>query len=364
MVLREKEKADRKEASGGRASGVITFVIMFLLSCAVTARGADQPASGSSESSKKCIDRVKIFLMRANEDADRSLAHVQETRALLEEQGDTIGLIEREKAAGRRGELLEWYRRYADWLKGMDADAQADVADYFSHPRPDAGTISRYDDITRRYQRLADTLGRITEKLEDDRNKIETRVQRMIKAVQDRRVLVEKEDLGTAKELRPHNRERPSGYREAVYKDLTDDEREGYRRELKSLGEQRTYLNGLSEISQYELNWISMKSEDSASLDSLGSVIGSEATGPINDAIRSIIKTYESDVRLLKRSVDEIRVKLYGTTRTGSLMTLDRLDELSRSYEKMRTRYERHIEWLKGQIGGYQADLIELAKER
>lgn len=45
------------------------------------------------------------------------------------------------------------------------------------------------------------------------------------------------------------------------------------------------------------------------------------------------------------------------------MKTLDRIEELSRHYEKMRTRYERHIEWLRGQIGSYRADLVELAQE-
>ncbi len=190
-------------------------------------------------------------------------------------------------------------------------------------------------------------------------------MQRLNRAVLERRIPVEKNDLELAKELRPTNRDRrPSDKREAVYRELANDEVEWFRMELRSLGDQRTYLSGLSELSQYELNWMSMKFEDSAFLDALGSVIGSETTGPIADASRGIIKTYESDVKLLKRSVDEIKGKLHGMTRTGSLKTLDRLEELSRHYEKIKTRYERHIEWLKGQIGGYRADLIALDKNR
>jgi hypothetical protein len=205
----------------------------------------------------------------------------------------------------------------------------------------------------------------MTQKLEEDKNKIESRIRKLNMAVLERRILVEKADLELAKELRPTRRDRrPSDYREVAYRDLADDEVERYRWELRSLGEQRTYLSGLSELSQYELNWISMKADDSATLDVLGSVIGSEATGSIAKASRGIIKTYESDVRFLKNSVDEIKGKLHGMTRTGSFKTLDRFEELSRHYEKMKTRYERHIEWLKGQIGSYQADLVILDKER
>jgi hypothetical protein len=42
---------------------------------------------------------------------------------------------------------------------------------------------------------------------------------------------------------------------------------------------------------------------------------------------------------------------------------LDRLEELSRYYEQMKSRFDRHADWLRGQIGSYQADLIEIGKE-
>jgi len=42
---------------------------------------------------------------------------------------------------------------------------------------------------------------------------------------------------------------------------------------------------------------------------------------------------------------------------------LDRLEELSRYYEKMKSRYDHHIDWLKEEIGSYQVDLIEIGKE-
>jgi hypothetical protein len=49
--------------------------------------------------------------------------------------------------------------------------------------------------------------------------------------------------------------------------------------------------------------------------------------------------------------------------RTGSLKKLDLLEELSRYYDHMKSRFDRHSEWLKSQIGSYQADLIEIGRE-
>jgi hypothetical protein len=65
----------------------------------------------------------------------------------------------------------------------------------------------------------------------------------------------------------------------------------------------------------------------------------------------------------LKRRSGEIDAKIHGITRTGTLRTLDSLEELSRYYEKMKNRDERHTEWLGVRIGSYQADLVELGKE-
>jgi hypothetical protein len=64
-----------------------------------------------------------------------------------------------------------------------------------------------------------------------------------------------------------------------------------------------------------------------------------------------------------ERRSGELDAKIHAITRAGTLRMLDRLEELSRYYEKMKNRYERHIEWLGAQIGSYRADLIELGKE-
>lgn len=44
------------------------------------------------------------------------------------------------------------------------------------------------------------------------------------------------------------------------------------------------------------------------------------------------------------------------------MTTLDRIEELTRYYEKMKNRYERQTEWLRMQMGSYQVDLLELVR--
>lgn len=67
---------------------------------------------------------------------------------------------------------------------------------------------------------------------------------------------------------------------------------------------------------------------------------------------------------LLERRVGEVKGNIAGIARTGSLKTLDRLRDLTDYQEKMKFRFERHIDWLQGQIGSFQADLVELERER
>jgi hypothetical protein len=98
-------------------------------------------------------------------------------------------------------------------------------------------------------------------------------------------------------------------------------------------------------------------------LHEIAGVVGGDEPGPVAYAVRGTVRTYEADRAALKRRSSEIDAKIHNITKTGTLKTLDRLEELSRYYENMKNRYERHIEWLGDRIGNYQADLIELRKE-
>jgi hypothetical protein len=123
------------------------------------------------------------------------------------------------------------------------------------------------------------------------------------------------------------------------------------------------YLESLSELERYEDGWLVMKIEEFRSLQELARVIGNDEPVRLVSAVRSTIKTYEADRAALKNMSGVIDARIHDITRTGTLRMLDRQEELSRYYENMKNRYERHRDWLGTQIGSYQADLIELGKE-
>lgn len=60
--------------------------------------------------------------------------------------------------------------------------------------------------------------------------------------------------------------------------------------------------------------------------------------------------------------MENILHALFFIAATGTLRTQDRIEELSGYYERMKSRHEHHIAWLREQIGAYRADLTEIRK--
>jgi hypothetical protein len=328
----------------------------------VSAAGAaDPPGIHQQELSKKRIEREKTFLLRGSDDLGRSLASVGEIIVLLNEQVEAAASREPENKATERLGLLEWYRKYADWLGGMSAEHDLEVSNFFSRQKTDARLITRYEELAKGFRKLAAELGGMMQKQEGERKKIEVRMQKLNTAVIERRILVDKNDLDLARELWPAYRS--YDHREAIYKDLSDAEVLYLWNELRSLGEPLKYFECLSELEKYEEEWLIIKADEFAKLQEIARVIGGDESGPMISAVRDAVRTYEADTAALKRRSNEIDVQLRAITRSGSLRMLDRQEELSRYYENMKNRYERHVEWLGLQIGSYQADLIELGKE-
>jgi len=340
---------------------IFLFAALLLLLPLSVASAADAPGTRQQDSSKKRVEREKAFLLRGSDDLGRTLASVGETLAVLNEQVEGAASREPENKAKERLGLLEWYKKYADWLGGMSAEFDLDVSSYFSKQQAGAGWTTRYEELAKGFRKLADELGGMMQKLEGEKKKIEARMQKLNTAVAERRILVDKGDLELARELWPTYQY--SDHREAIYKDLTDAEVFYFRNELKTLGEQQKYFECLSELGQYEEGWLILKSDEFLKLQEIARVIGGDEPGPMVAAVRGTIRTYEADMAALKRRSGAIDAMLHGSAKTGTLKTLERQEELSRYYETMKSRYERHIEWLGYQIGSYQADLIELGKE-
>ncbi len=337
----------------------LPFAAVLLLLPVSAANAVDAPGTAQQVSSKKRIEREKTFLLRGSDDLGRTLASVGETLAVLTEQVDAAESREPGNKAKERLGLLEWYQKYADWLGGMAAEFDLEVSAYFSKPQADAGWTARYDELTKGYRKLSLELAGMMQKLEEEKKKLDERMQKLNTAVLERRILVDKDDLELARELWPAYRSYDR--REAIYKDLSDAEVFYFQGELKTLGEQQKYFECLAELGNYEESWLIIKADEFVKLHELARVIGGEEPGPVVSAVRGMIRTYEADMAVLKRKTSELDAKIRNITRTGTFRMLDRMDELSRYYENMKNRCDRHVEWLGVQIGGYQADLIELA---
>jgi len=339
------------------------IVLLFQASLSIAAAADDTPDADRRTAAKRRIEREKAFLLRSADELSRTLASANETMAVLKEQAEAAAIQGPGSRADERLALLGWYQKYSDWLKGMSQEMDLAVSGYFSRQRPDAAWTARYEELTRGCRKLADELDGSVQRMEKEKKVIEARMLRLNTAVTDRRILVDRDDLELARELWPSYRE-SSDRREAVYKDLSDDEVLYFRSELRAAGEQLKYLDCLTELGTYERGWLAIKAGDFARADEIAAVIGGNDPGAVAYVFRSAIRTYESDIAMLKGRSGEIDAKIHSMARTGSLRTLDRLEELSRYYEKMKDRFDRQVEWLRGQIGSYQAELMVLDKER
>ncbi len=337
------------------------FAAVLLLLPLSAAGAADAPGTRPQDSFKKRVEREKAFLLMGSDDLGRTLAFVKETTALLNEQVEAAG-HGADNRAGERQDLLEWYQKYADWTSGMSSEFDLAVNNFFLG-QADAGRTARYEELAEGSRKLAGELGERVLKLEGEKKKLETRRQKLNAAVVERRVPVDKDDLELARELWPAYRSGPYDRREAHYKDLSDEEVFYFQNELRSLGEERKYFECLSELEKYEEGWLLIKADEFAKLYELAGVIGGDAPGPLASALRGTIRTYEANRATLTKRSGELDAKLHDIAGTGTLGTLDRLEELSRYYGEMKNRFERHIEWLGARIGSCRADLIELGKE-
>ncbi len=342
---------------------ILPSAALLLLLPVSTAFSADSPGATTQDSSKKRTERVKTFLMRSSDDVSKSLIFVSGTIALLNEQVEASAGREPDSQPDERLALLEWYQRYADCLKGMSAELDIAVGNYYSGPKAGAEWIAWHKELAQDYRESAGELSRTMRRIKGEKEKTEARMQKLSTAVAERRVLVDRDDLELAHELWPATYRVSYDHPEATYKELTDGEVLRLRNELRSLDEQQKYFECLTELGKYEQGWLDIKTDDSAKLSELATVIGGDDPGAVVFAIKETMRTYDADIAALKRKSDELNKKIQAITRTGTLKTLDRLEELSRYYEQMKSRCDRHIGWLKGQIGNYQADLVEISKE-
>lgn len=341
----------------------IPLVLAFLLSWAAFA-GAEMPSKPDiSDPVKKRIAREKQFLQRAVEELDKSQAYVQETIKDLEKQIDALEMLGPARRESDLREFRDWYRNYANWLKAKAAAFEADLTRAYSAEPAPRGWADRYDEMVQGYGRLAGQLAGEVRHLEKTRDKTKRRIQELQLILDNHEVLVEQEKLRKRSEQRQTDRDMPANDREARFKILSDVEAGLLRSELRMLDEMPQHYEVLIELGRNELHWMLLKSADSDAMNVVAKVIGSDALAPIEDAYNGAIRAYEYDIFSLSRKIAEIDRKRSTIVPTGTLTTLERLEELSEQYGTMKVRYEHHIAWLEEQISCYRADLVMLGKE-
>ena len=340
----------------------LLMIVLFLMPIHAS-QGADRAQrSDASESVKKRVARERQFLYRAVEELNKSQEYVKDTMSGLEKQIDAIELLEPSRREKDLRDFLDWYQTYADWLKGNTDDFEADLSNAYSEepmrrPGPD-----RYAGMTDGYTRLGSQLGEQIARLEKASDRIEHRIEGLKRELEYIDSAAFREEKNRDKKQRQIERDRRDDDLYDRYKYLTDVDIIKMQQDLRNLGNQQKHLAILIELGRMELRWLALKADDSAALSSVARAIGGDAPAPIEDACSRLIKTYESDIVQLRRKVEDIDRMRARLAPTGTLRTLDRIEELSGYYERMKSRHEHHIAWLREQIGAYRADLTELRK--
>ena len=347
-----------------RRTLVLLLIVLFLLPIPASF-GADQAQRrDASESASKRTARERQFLYRAVEDLTRSQDYVKETMSSLGKQIDAIELLEPSRRERDLRDFLDWYQTYADWLKSSEEDLEADLSRAYSGEPLRRTGPDRYAGMARGYIRLGDQLGEHMVRLEKANDRIEKRIDGLRRALEYIDSAAFREEKNRDKKQRQDDRNKRNDDLYEQYKFLTDVDILKMQQDLRSLGDQQKHLAVLIELGRMELSWLALKAEDSAALSSVARAINSDAPALIEEASFWVIKIYESDIASLRRKVEDVDRTRARLAPTGTLRTLDRIEELAGYYERMKSRYEHHISWLKEQAGAYRADLIELRKEK
>lgn len=338
------------------------FIPMLLVSASF---GAETPTSAAApESLQRRTERERQFLYRAVEELNRSQEYVQSAMNGLEKRMDAVDILESSKREKDIGSFLEWYRSYAEWLGTNLADIEADLSESYSEAK---GVIVRPE----RFSLLAEGYARLGRQLEEQVSHLDKLHDSTLQRITNLRLAVDYltsvafiEERSRDKKQPPQGDERRKNELYERYKDITDAEIAQMRRELKNLDELQKHFLVLLEMGRMELSWISRKTGDCDALGRLARVVGKDAPGPIEEASSRVIKLYDADIVYFKRKTDDVARARSRVVPSGSIRTMDRMEELTENYDQMRNRFERHIAWLGEQAGAYRADIIELRKDR
>ncbi len=351
----------------------ILLILILPLLCAPGVFASDILKSiDASEVAKRQTERERQFLLRSVEDLNKSHEHVQAMVRVLEKQIEAIDILE---PSGREQDItafLEWYRAYAEWLGTIRADIETDLAHAYSNGQ---GPFVQPD----RYYSLSDGYSRLGTQLDDELSRLDKLNKIVLQRMADVRsvlLYVTSADFidernRERKQSQPGNdraadraRERRNNEMYQRYKDITDLQIAIMEQDFKNLDELQKHFLLLLEMGNMERSWIDRKTGDYEALCPLAALVSRDIPESIEDASNGVIKRYESDIAYYKRKIEEISRDKSRIVPSGSMKTLDRLDELSDMYDWMKNRYDRHRTWLAEQTGAYRADISQLRKNR
>ncbi len=300
--------------------------------------------------------------MRSADEVNWSLIFTNDAIDVLSGQIKAAAGHEPEIKVDERAALLKWYQHYADWLSSISDEIQSDMARFFSGKRI-ASWAKCSQELEKGSRKMVGELSGTVRRLKGERRKIAARMQKLRTAVEERRLLVNKSNLELAREIWPGAYQKSYHRRKAVYRVLTEKKIQSVQNKLISLEDQQKYYDVLIELGKYEQDWLHIKARDFSRLANIARVMARDNQAGTVRAFRSAVRTYKADIPALKKRETGLETKLNGMTKTGSLETYERLEELSGYYEMMKSRYERQIKWLNDRIESYHADFVEMGRK-
>jgi hypothetical protein len=332
-----------------------------------TVSGADAPRRvDTAERSKKRTERERQFLYRAVEELNRSQGYVLATIRGLERQIDAADVLEPSRRERDIRSFLESYQAYAEWLGSNVAAFEADLSEAYSDQHKAFVKPDRYELLIDGYARLGSQLDVQVSHLEKLNNRTAEQISGLRSALEYISSAAFLEDRNREKDKKQTQRGNDRHKNELYdrYRDITDAEIATMQLELKNLGELQKHFIVLMEMGRMELFWITRKTVDYEAISRLAKAVAMGAPGPIEEASDRMIKIYDSDVVYFKGKADDISRLRARIIPSGTMRSLDRMEEMSENYDQMKSRYEHHIVWLSEQSGAYRADLIELRKDK
>jgi len=341
------------------------FIIVVPMLWAPVSFGANTPKSAdASERAQRRLERERQFLYRAVEDLSRSQGYIQAATSGMEKKIDAVDVLEFSKREKDIGSFLDWYRSYAEWLGSNLDDFEADLTrSYADEP----GVIVQPERCTA----LVDGYTRMGTLLEEQVSHLDKLNDSALQRIAGLRLAWEYVTSAAFIEERSREKRQPlqGNYQRKTelyerYRDITDIEIAMMQREITDLDELQKHFLVLLEMGRMEQSWIIRKAGDYDALGGLARVVGRDALASIEEASNKVIKLYDSDRAYFKRKADDISRMRSRIVPTGSMKAVDRMEELSENYDRMKNRYDHHLSWLAEQAGAYRADIIELRKDK